>query len=109
MTTKEFWNKYINEDILEIFEITCDFFSKELPKEFVENYDVVEVILETIGHQATAKNFENVIRFSELLQRKQPRLYKENFQYFDDILVDYYCFYGNQKKVEEAFSNFILI
>ncbi|MEA3317080.1 MAG: hypothetical protein U9R54_03915 [Bacteroidota bacterium] len=108
MTTKEFWDKYINEDILEIFEITCDFFSKELPKEFTKNYDVGEVILETRGHHETAKNFENVIKFSELLQRKQPKLYKEYFQYFDDFLIDYYCFYKDYNKVEDSFSNFIL-
>ncbi len=108
MTTKEFWDKYINGDILEIFEITYDFFSKKLPKEFIENYNVEEVILETCGHQETAKKFENVIRFSELLQKKQSKLYKKNFQYFDDFLINYYCFYGNHKKVEESFNNFIL-
>lgn len=108
MTTKEFWDKYINEDILEIFEITYDFFSKELPKEFTENYDVEEVILETRGHHETAKNFENVIKFSELLQRKQPKLYEENFQYFDDFLIDYYCFHKDYNEVKGSFSNFIL-
>ena len=108
MTTKEFWDKYINEDILDIFEITCDFFSKKLPKEFTENYNVEEVILETRGHQETAKNFENVIKFTELLQRKHPKLYKANFQYFDDFLIDYYCFYKDYKKVAGSFSNFIL-
>jgi hypothetical protein len=108
VTTKEFWDKYINEDILEIFEVTFDFFSKKLPKEFIEDYDVEEVILETRGHHETAKNFDNVIRFSELLQKKQPKLYKENFQYFDDFLIDYYCFHKDYNKVESSFSNFIL-
>ena len=108
VTTKEFWDKYLNEDILEIFELTCDFFSKELPKEFIENYDVEEVILETRGHNETAKNFDNVIRFSELLQKEQPKLYDENFQYFDDFLIDYYCFHKDYNKVESSFSNFIL-
>jgi len=108
VTTKEFWDKYINEDILEIFEMTFDFFSKELPKEFIENYDVEEVILETRGHHETAKNFDNVIRFSELLQKEQPKLYEENFQYFDDFLIDYYCFHKDYNKVESSFSNFIL-
>ena len=108
VTTKEFWDKYINEDILEIFEMTCDFFSKELPKEFIEDYDVDEVIFETRGHHETAKNFDNVIRFSELLQKEQPKLYEENFQYFDDFLIDYYCFHKDYNKVENSFSNFIL-
>ncbi len=107
MTTKEFWDNYINKDILEIFDLTCDFFSKKLPQEFVKNYDVGEVILETSGHQETAKNFNNVLVFNEILQNKHPKLYREYFQYFDDFLVDYFCFQEDNLKVTHAFSNFI--
>jgi len=107
MTTKEFWDKYLNEDISEIFEITYEFFSKKLPKEFIEDYDVDEVILETIGHQETAKNFENAIKFSELIRKKHPKLYKDNFQYIDGFLIDYYCFHNDHNKVKDSFSNFI--
>lgn len=107
MTTEEFWEKYINEDILEIFDLTCDFFTKELPQEFVDNYDVGEVILETRGHQQNEKNFDNVLKFTTLLQKHQPSLYKENFEYFDDFLVDYFCFYSDSLKVKKSFLNFL--
>lgn len=107
MTTEEFWNKYINEDILEIFDETCDFFTKELPQEFIDDYEVSEVILETRGHQETAKNFDNVIKFTNILQDKQPELYKENFEYFDDFLIDYFCFKQDTLKVNKAFTFFM--
>jgi len=107
MTTEEFWNKYINDNILGIFDLTYNFFSNELPNEFVNNYDVSEVILETRGHHETAKNFDKVLKFTELLQNKQPKLYEENFQYFDDFLIDFYCFQNEPSKVNKAFSNFI--
>lgn len=107
MTTEQFWDKYINQDILDIFEDTCDFFSKELPKEFLDNYDVGEVILETRGHQETAKNYDNVIQFTEIIQNKQPELYKEYFQYFNDFLIDYHLFMGNTSEARTAFFLFI--
>ncbi|MDD3721544.1 MAG: SEC-C metal-binding domain-containing protein [Lutibacter sp.] len=107
MTTEDFWNKYINENTLEIFDTACDFFSNELPNEFIENYDVGEVILEIKGHNETAKEFDRVIKFSKLLQEKQPKLYEEYFQYFDDFLIDYYCFHGKKTEVANAFSNFM--
>lgn len=65
MTTEEFGEKYLNENILEIFDETCEFFTDELPQEFIENYDVGEVILETKGHKEEAKNFDNVLKFRE--------------------------------------------
>lgn len=107
MTTEDFWNKYTNENILEIFDTAYDFFSNELPKEFIEDYDVEEVILEIKGHNEEAKEFDKVLKFTKLLQEKQPKLYRENFQYFDDFLIDYYCFQGKKTEVAVAFSNFI--
>ena len=107
MTPQEFWNKYINENILDIFDITCDFFSGKLPGEFLKKYDVGEVILETVGHHAKVKEFERVLKFLRLLKDKQPELYMENFQYLDDFLVDFYCFHRDHKQVEAAFANFI--
>lgn len=107
MTTEDFWKVYLERDILEVFDIIYDFFSKELPRDFIENYDVGEVILETFGHYNEAKRFDEVLKFCELLQKKQPKLYEEYFQYLDDFLIDYYCFQNNQSKVVELFSHFI--
>jgi len=107
ITTEEFWKIYMNRDnILTKFDITYDFFNGELPKEFEKNYDVGEVILETRGHHETAKEFEKVLMFTDLIQRIHPKLYAEFFQYFDDFLVDYHCFHQNQEEAEKAFSNF---
>jgi hypothetical protein len=92
---------------LDIFDITCDFFSRELPGEFLEKYDVGEVIVETKGHHTEAKEFDRVLKFIRLLKDKQPELFMENFQYLDDFLVDFYCFHRDVKQVEAAFANFI--
>lgn len=107
MTPEEFWNIYTNENSLDIFDISCDFFSGELPGEFLEKYDVGEVIVETKGQHTEAKEFERVLKFIRLLKDKQPELYMENFQYLDDFLVDFYCFQRDDKQVEAAFANFI--
>jgi hypothetical protein len=107
MKTEEFWDKYMNEDILDIFDITCDFFSKELPKDFIEECDAGEVILEIIDSQVIAKNFDNALKFTALLSEKQPELYMEEFQYFDDFLVDYYCFKRDKQGIRFAFRNFL--
>jgi uncharacterized protein YchJ len=107
MTTKEFWKLYMSKDgCLKHFDAIFDFFSEELPAEFVDGYDVGEVILETRGHNETAKNFDKVLKFTELIQQKHPALYEEFFQYFDDFLIDYHSFQGNRDEAEKAFSNF---
>jgi hypothetical protein len=107
MDIEKYWDKYMNESLLDIFDETCEFFSQKLPEKVLEEYDVVEVILETKGHHETAKEFDKVLSFIQLIKEKQPDLYKENFQYLDDTLVEYYCFMNEPDKVDKAFSNFL--
>jgi len=108
MTTKEFWKIYISKNgVVKNFDDIFDFFSKELPTEFVDEYDVGEVILEVSGHNQTAKNFDNLLKFIELLQEKHSALYKEYFQNFDDFLIDYHSFHNNRTEAEKSFTNFL--
>lgn len=107
MTTEEYWQQYLDRDVFENFELTCDFFSKELPKDVLENYDVGEVILETVGDHINDKKFPQVFKFIDLLRERQPELYQEYFEYMDDFLVDYNCFLGDKKEAIRAFQNFL--
>ena len=107
MTLEEFSNKYDNEETSSIFDDTCEFFSQELPQEFFDDYDPVDVILDTMGHQDDAKNFDNVIKFIDIVKNRQPELYKESFVYLNDFLVEYYFFHQDTSKVEEAMSLYI--
>jgi hypothetical protein len=106
MTVEEFWDKFMNNDILEIFEDACELFSTELPDYFIEEYDVEEILLEVLGHQETEKNFDNILKFTDIIKDKQPELYQDLFQYFDDFLIEYYCFKQDVEQVKNAFENF---
>jgi hypothetical protein len=107
MTGEEFWKIYETEDILAIFDTAYDFFSADLPSNFSEEYDAVEVILEITGHHQDAKEFDKVLKFTKLIQEKQPVLYQESFQYLDRFLIDYYCFLGDEAAVEKSLENFL--
>jgi uncharacterized protein YchJ len=108
ITGEELWDLYMSDDgVIENFDAIYDFFLDEIPPEFSEEYDVGEIILETKGHNESDKNFDRVLKFTSMLQDKQPELYKENFQYFDDFLIDYHLFKHDGNEAEKAFSNFI--
>lgn len=107
MTVEEFWGKYMKNGPKYVFEEACELFSNELPDYFLKEYDVDEVLLEVLGKQESAKNLENVLKFIHIIRTKQPGLYERVFQYFDDFLIDYYCFLEDGAPVREAFANFI--
>jgi len=106
MTTQEFWEKYKKENILKIYDDIKHFFSEKLPADFITDYDYGEVVLEVQGHYAKAKKFEKVLEFTKILQTKQPRIYEELHEYFDDFLIDYYCFHNQVNMLEQPVKNF---
>lgn len=106
MKAEEFGQKYITKDIIEIFDEACEFFSGEVPDDFCEEYDVEEILIEVRGQQEFEKNFDKILKFTDIVKNKQPELYHGIFQYFDDFLIDYYCFKQDSEQVKKAFSNF---
>lgn len=106
MTAIEFGEKYMNEDTLDIFDDACEFFSHKIPDDFDEEYDVIEILLEVRGRQEDEKNFDNVLKFTDIIKNNQPELYLEIFEYYDDFLIDYYCFKQDREQVKIAFANF---
>lgn len=103
MTTEEFWDKYTSKKILDAFDDVNNFFSKEqLPTEFLEDYDYVEIILETNGHHFDAKEFDKVLKFNKTVQQKHPQIYLEVFEYLNRDLISYHCFYQNKEEVRKA-------
>ncbi|MFW6223001.1 MAG: YecA family protein [Bacteroidota bacterium] len=106
MKIETFWEHYMNDHPADIFDITYEFFSKELPDDIEEEYDMGEVILETAGLQIDQKNHENALKFIALLDFYNPDLYLKYFQYMDDYLIDYYCFHQEDDKVLQSLINF---
>ncbi len=105
-TSEEFWDIYINKKILDSYDEICEFFSHELPNDFMKNYDVIGIVIETSGKHKDAKEFEKTIKFIDIIKEKQPELYQEAFKYFDEFLICYNCFYKKYDIADAAFSNF---
>lgn len=78
-----------------------EFFSEKLPDGFEEDYDVEEVILEVQGHHKSAKKFDKVIDFVNLIKKKYPDLYKKSSLYSDGFLINYYAFHDNNFELEK--------
>ena len=106
MKAEEFWNIYVNstENTLDIYEEALAFFSEELPENFTEEYDVVEVILEVQGHHKTAKKFEKVINFANLIKEKHPEIFEKTSVYSNGFLINYYAYHNNIDELEKIFE-----
>ncbi|HAA13349.1 MAG TPA: hypothetical protein DCE41_17325 [Cytophagales bacterium] len=107
MTFETYWEKYLNEDILDIYQDTCTILSQPLAPDVAEEYDFGEVILETLGHLEMAKRFEDVVRFRHLIQEHQPKLYQAHFEYFEVLLVSYYAYRKEHDHVQSSATGFI--
>lgn len=94
---EDFWDKFLSEDTLELYDEALSIFSTPLSDELKEEYDFIEVILEIIGHHETAKKFDKIIAFSMAVRTHNPDLYEKARFYIYEALISYYIF-----KREEA-------
>jgi len=99
MEFKDFYDRYNNEDITTITEVVKEAFSEPLSKAIYEEYDVAEVALEFLGHHESAKKYQEIEDFYQLLMEHNQELFLENKEYYIEVLMKYHCAQGNREKV----------
>ena len=99
--------QYTSKPILEQYEFIRNTFQQELTQEFFNKIDIDDVILGTKDSLKKTKSFDKVLDFIKLLQTHHPQLYKEYFEYFDNFLIDYYCYHNQKEKLLQAITNFL--
>ena len=99
MEFKDFFDRYINEDITTITDVAKEAFSEPLSKAIYEEYDVAEVALEFLGHHESAKKYQEIEDFYQLLMEHNQELFLENKEYYIEALMKYHCAQGNREKV----------
>lgn len=101
MEFKAFWEQYITKKPTEISDLFMEVFSQDLPDYVEKEYDVGEVVVEFIGHHETAKEFDKVAQFTELIKNKYPSIYNEEGKYMQEALIKYYCFVEDEVALAE--------
>jgi len=104
---EEYWNKYISGDLISIYPETKELFLKKLPKKFLNEYAYDELILETAGELENIKDFDKLVEFIQILQNKQPEIFKDIYHYPDCFLIDYYCFHSKHDMLIKPINDFI--
>ncbi len=108
MTNEEFWDFFCEEGTTEEkYEKICEFFSKELDADFLENYDYEAVIFDTINELFHYNEFKKTIDFINLLEEKQTNIFQDNLDELISYLINYYCFLDDEKNCELVFSKYI--
>lgn len=100
-----FWDKYINEKMTDLTDMVFEVFSQDLALEIHEEYDLSELVLEFIGHHETAKQYDKIEVFADLLKVKHTALYKENLDYICHALVPYYCYLRDASKLRAIIND----
>ena len=100
MDFEEFWKNYTSKDIITISDLVIEVFNQKLPNSIEEKYDLGEIITEFSGHHETAKKYDEIENFGEVLKNNQPNLYKKEGEYVNEALIKYYCFTKNEEKLK---------
>lgn len=107
MDIDNWWRQYNSKSTSEQYEFIRNTFKQGLTQEFFNKIDIDDVILGTKGSLENTKKFDNVLDFTKILQTHHPQLYKEYYEYFDNFLIDYYCYHNQKENLLQPVANFI--
>ena len=106
VTIEEYWNEFVTggkEDGVPNEVRNFEYFKKGFEEGVIhkmrEDYDIVDLIIEILGHNASFKKFENADEFLQLLRKEYPEDYQENFRYLHSELIPYYILTGNDTEL----------
>ena len=99
-----FYNKSWKEQYDLILETIND---EDLTDEFILELEFPMILLELL-HELRSSNYnDEMYNLICEIKTKQYDFYKEYYDVFDDLLVDYYFLRGYAEKIIEGFKNFI--
>lgn len=107
MEFEAFWDSFWEEDILQRYDTLKAVFSEKLPAHIVAEYDVGDVLTEFIGHYEEAKEYSKILEFTDLLATHNPEHLAEVSAYFDEFLIDYFCYQGQAAQLEAPIQRFL--
>ena len=107
MTFEEFWELYSSNSILDLYDEIIEVFSKTLPEEVYQEYDVGEVITEFSGHYEKAKKFDEIQTLTRVLKAHNAKVYEETYLYLNEALINYYCYTRNAEALQEPVQEFL--
>ncbi len=88
-------------------EILMETIEQPLSRKSIEELDLGMCLVELRDELASNNLIGETIDFFDKLRAKQPDLYREDFHYYDNFLIEYYLFKDEPEKVADFLSRFM--
>lgn len=107
MTFEAFWEIYIEEDLFERYDAVRAVFGQALDPGLAEEYALEDVLITLLERLEEAKDYAKIEELKIQLKEKNNWLYRMVGAYFDDTLIEYYCFHRDEKALEAILNDFL--
>ncbi len=77
-----------------------------LTESFIEELDLGGVLVEMFGNFEKEKEFDKILNLIEVCIAFQPTLYKEEYSYFDEFLINWHLFHQDKEKLAGPLNRF---
>jgi hypothetical protein len=102
------WNQHYEAiSGLERYEFLVETFSEGLEKDFYDEADIVSALLLIKFELLESCNIERYINLVNILEKCNPEVFNEGYDYLIDEFINYHVFIGNLEKVQKYMGLFI--
>lgn len=105
--TDKWYEQYESASPKGRYDILMETLDQPLSESFTEELDLGDCLVEMMDELTSNNLITQMLDFIDRFQTKQPGLYKKEFQYFDNLLVEYYLYRNEKEKVAESLSRFM--
>jgi len=98
---------FANASISEKHRLIIETAQLDLPTAFINEVDLTECVLELRKWYEVQREFKCILELIATIKTFQPTLYQVSFFIYDDFLLDYYLFKGDQVEVGLIVERFI--
>lgn len=107
MNIDRWLREYESKSLTDQYTFVIDSLNEGMSTDLIEENGLVDLFLELKGELELQKRFDEIIKLIHLLQDSYIHLYKNEFQFFDEFLVSYYCYHNQKDALMQSLNNFI--
>ncbi|MFN8577244.1 MAG: SEC-C metal-binding domain-containing protein [Candidatus Sericytochromatia bacterium] len=106
MDLEKFKSDYESKSILEIYDSIKYVFENKLIEVFKED-DIGKLASEIQNTYVINKEFDKALEFNKIIKNNYSELYEDYSYYFNDFLIEYYCYNKLKEELPSLLDNFI--
>lgn len=106
INSDEWYDEYEEASVRQQYQMLLDILKEPLSQDFLEETEMDELLISMSDELCSNNLIDDHITLFQLVQQQHPKLYKQDFVYYDRFIIAYYLYTKQFDLLEDALVRF---